>query len=142
MYTVLTMVESCLNSRPLRALSSDPRDCLPAIPQADEESRKLNHLSKCRMLERPIQHFWQRWSAEYLSRLQNRPKWWSKKPNLQPGDMVIIKDEKLTRQQWKLGRIMDTFTGEDGLVRTVTVKTATGDLKRPITKLAWLPIQA
>jgi len=35
--------------------------------------------------------------------------------------------------------INDIHTGEDGLTRVVTLRTATGILKRPITKICLLP---
>ncbi|KAJ8876425.1 hypothetical protein PR048_020870, partial [Dryococelus australis] len=44
----------------------------------------------------------------------------SHKSNLQPYNIVIVKDEKVPKQQWKLGRIKEIFPGEDGLVRIVT----------------------
>ncbi|KAJ8876790.1 hypothetical protein PR048_021237 [Dryococelus australis] len=129
------MIEACLNSRPLTALSSDPEDpsvltqghfligdSLLATPEAGAPLDKLNHVARWQLVQQVVKHFWQCWSSEYLSRLQNQPNWWIKKDNLHIGDMVILKDKPLPAQQWKLGRIVNTFPGVDGLVRTATVK--------------------
>lgn len=40
--------------------------------------------------------------------------------------------------RWKMGRITDVLTGPDGLVRSAVLNTATGAVRRPITKLALL----
>ncbi|KAJ8879676.1 hypothetical protein PR048_020284 [Dryococelus australis] len=150
-YTVLTMIEACLNSRQLTALSSDPSDLLAltpghflidsllAIPEAGESLGKLNHVARWQLVQRVVKHFWQRWSSEYLSRLQNRPKWWIKKDNLHIGDMMILKDEQLPAQQWKIGRIVNTFPGDDGLAWTATEKPAFGEFKQPVVKTVLLP---
>lgn len=50
----------------------------------------------------------------------------------------MIKEDNLPPSRWKLGRIIKTLPGPDGLVRSVFLKTATGMLKRPIVKLALL----
>ena len=42
--------------------------------------------------------------------------------------------------QWKIGRIKEVYTGNDGLVRVVKVKSQQYDLIRPIVKLRKLPI--
>ncbi|KAL7724363.1 hypothetical protein ACLKA6_005827 [Drosophila palustris] len=83
------------------------------------------------------QQFWQRWSSEYLSRLQRL----QEKENLQIGDLVLIKDERFPSNQWPLGRILETHAGCDGLIRVVTLKSNGGVLKRPIVKLCPLPTQ-
>lgn len=41
----------------------------------------------------------------------------------------------------KMGRIHELHPGEDGVVRVVTVKTATNLLQRPVAKLCVLPSQ-
>ncbi|KAJ8878780.1 hypothetical protein PR048_019366 [Dryococelus australis] len=151
-YTVLTMIEACLNSRPLIALSSDPwdlsaltpghfliGDSLIAIPEAGEPFGKLNDVARWQLVQQLVKHFWWCWSSEFLTRLQNRRKWWIKKENLHIGDMVILKDEQLPAQQWNIGRIVNTFPGVDGLVRTATVKTASGEFKRPVVTIVPLP---
>jgi hypothetical protein len=50
--------------------------------------------------------------------------------------LVVVADDQLPATKWKLGRILETFPGADGLVRSALVKTAHGEYKRPITKLS------
>ena len=40
--------------------------------------------------------------------------------------------------KWPLAKVIQTHTGKDGLVRVVTIKTATGTYKRPVIKIALL----
>jgi hypothetical protein len=73
--------------------------------------------------------------------LQIRHKWNNKEANFKTGDIVLVKDENLPRNQWPLGRIVKTFPDEhDGLVRQVQlyIPTAKSELKRPIHKLCLL----
>lgn len=109
----------------------------------------------CRRRWRRIQYlaneFWTRWRKEYVKILQTRTKWSSTRRNIQIGDVVIVKDDNLPRNQWHLGRVIDTYASEDGLVRSVRL--AFGDsnldkkgkrngqlstLERPIHKLVLL----
>ncbi|GBM21174.1 hypothetical protein AVEN_226916-1, partial [Araneus ventricosus] len=79
------------------------------------------------------------WSLEYLSELQPRKKWRSPQPNLQEGQLVILKEGNKPLQ-WNLARINKVIPGEDGLVRVVEVKTAAGVFRRAISKLVPLPL--
>jgi len=146
--TVLCQVEGCLNSRPLCAMSGDPDDysvltpghfltgeALNAIPEPDLTTIKMNRLSRWQHTQQLLQHFWIRWSTEYLTSLQQRFKWIQKRGNLQVGDLVTIRDERLPPLKWSMGRIVDVHPGADSLVRVATVKTMSGELKRPIAKL-------
>lgn len=38
---------------------------------------------------------------------------------------MLVKDDNLPRNRWHLGRVIDTYASEDGLVRNVTL--AIGD---------------
>ena len=51
-------------------------------------------------------------------------------------------DENQPSMKWKMARIHETHPGPDGVVRVVTLRTATGFLRRPITKICLLPIPA
>jgi hypothetical protein len=67
--------------------------------------------------------------------LHNRKKWLFPSRNLQADDPVLVIDERLPRGQWQMGRVLETYPGEDGLVRTVKVKMVTGEYVRPVTNL-------
>eukprot|EP00794_Sanderia_malayensis_P007378 gene7378-biopygen5953 len=41
------------------------------------------------------------------------------------GDIVLVKDENLPRNKWKLGKVIDIIRGKDGVERGVTLKTTT-----------------
>ncbi|XP_070854796.1 uncharacterized protein [Drosophila suzukii] len=80
--------------------------------------------------QRMFRLFWRKWSADWLSHLQARPKWRHETDNLQRNDMIIIEDDRTGPSDWKLGRIIDLHPGADGLVRVATIKTSTGIYKR------------
>ena len=60
---------------------------------------------------------------------------------IQKGDIVQIHDET-PRTNWKLGLVKELVRGKDGLVRSVKIKTRTGETTRPIIKLYPLEIQS
>jgi len=62
-------------------------------------------------------------------------------PELQPGMLVLLREDNLPPMSWRLAIISETFPGSDGQVRVVTVKTSSGQLKRPIYKLVALPVK-
>jgi len=152
MYTLLTRVEATLNSRPLTALSSDPNDLraltpahflvqseLHALPEEDLPNN-IPPLKRWLHIQKMAQHFWSRFSNEYLTRLQQRPKWLKPQPNLEIGQLVLIKTDNTSPLQWPLGRVTEIHKGSDGLVRVATLRTAHKVLQRPITKLSPLPL--
>ena len=71
---------------------------------------------------RRVQHladeFWCRWRKEFLQSLQIRPKWSHPRKNLCVGD-IIIKDDNLSRNHWKLARVTGVKEGKDGHVHCV-----------------------
>uniref|UniRef100_A0A1B6EB86 Integrase catalytic domain-containing protein n=2 Tax=Clastoptera arizonana TaxID=38151 RepID=A0A1B6EB86_9HEMI len=151
--TLLTQVEACINSRPLTPLSESPIDLTPLTPShfligdvltANPEPFLLNtptnRLNHWQLVQQMLQHFWLRWSRDYLNTLQQRKKWTTASPNPQIGDMVIIKEDNLPPLQWKLARVINVHPGKDSKVRVVSVKTSSGTFKRPITKLCFLPV--
>ncbi|XP_072392364.1 uncharacterized protein [Diabrotica undecimpunctata] len=153
--TLLAQVEAVLNSRPLVLLSSSPDDLEVLTPSHFFIERKLtkapdpslkeipvNHLSRWQHVQMLHQHFWSRWSSEYLAELQQRQKWMKNSNNLQTGQLVIIKEDNLPPSQWRLGRVKKLFCGPDGNVRVVLVKIQLGEYKRSILKLCPLPEQS
>ncbi|GFU13551.1 integrase catalytic domain-containing protein [Trichonephila clavipes] len=114
-----------------KALTATPQ---PTVPD------DLRHCDRWRLLTRMTQHFWNRWSSEYLTLLQSISKWRIVQKNLDIGDLVLIKHDNSPPLQWKLGKVMETFPGKDGKVRVVKVKSQASELVRPIAKLVPLPI--
>jgi len=150
--TIVTQIEAILNSRPLCPVSSDPEDLsvltpghfligcpLNSLPDADTANFKVSLLNRWQFVQKSTQDFWNRWSKEYLTRLQHRPKWMVTQRSVKLGDMVIIKDENLPPLRWRLGRVIELHPGADAIIRVVTVKTHLGITKRPIVKLCLLP---
>ena len=80
---------------------------------------------------------WKRWTREYLPQWNQRSKW-SKEHvrNLKEGELVWLVEDSMKRCEYKLGRIIEIFTGNDGVVRSARVKMAHGELNRPVVKLA------
>ena len=90
--------------------------------------------------------FWSRWRREYLILLHQRQKWNEVKRSLKVNDLVFVMDSQLPRNQWPLGRIVETNIDRHGLVRSVSVKVSrcrNGNLKdystsvidKPVSKL-------
>uniref|UniRef100_A0A2S2PTX9 Integrase catalytic domain-containing protein n=1 Tax=Schizaphis graminum TaxID=13262 RepID=A0A2S2PTX9_SCHGA len=155
LYTVLTQIECCLNSRPLIPLSEDPMDLnvltpahfligssLRALPEPDVGNVPINRLSRWQRVQHLVQHVWARWSKEYLGQLQGRNKWSkSRGPSIQPGMLVLIKENNLPPLKWLLGRVTDVHPGPDGVVRVATVYTNLGSKRRAVRLLCPLPVE-
>ena len=150
--TFMCEAGSIVNSRPLTKVSDDVRDLEPLTP---------NHLLLCRYSQsfpsgifakediysrrrwRQVQYlsdvFWRRWVKEYLPTLQERQKWFRPRRNFQVGDIVLLTDEKSPRGLWPLARVTGVKTNQrDRLVRSVTLKTKSSTLERPIDKIVLL----
>ena len=152
MNTLLVQVEGCLNSRPITACSDDPSDLEPltpghflvgsslqSIPEPNYQSLSTNRLNQWQLMQRKLQDFWTRWRREYLSQLQGRIKRWRSPVQIEIGKLVIIHDDNQPPLRWKMGRIHAVHPGNDGIVRVVTLKTATGFLTRPVEDICILP---
>lgn len=153
-YTLLVQIEAVLNSRPISPLSSDPSDFVPLTPAhfiigrpltsaADPDvtylpERRLSHWQRIQQLQ---QHFWARWSREYISELQQRCKWRTQQGTIKVDDLVVIKEDNQPPLKWALGRITTLHPGADGVARVASIKTATGTtIKRSFAKICPLPI--
>ena len=88
---------------------------------------------------------------EYLRDLQVRPKWTKHRRDIKKGDIVIVKDGNMSRNQLQLARVHKIYPSEDGHVRKVKLAMASRSLNakgkqtcpttyldRPIQKLVLL----
>lgn len=156
LYTLLTQIEACLNSRPLCPISDDGTDLtaltpghfiigvpLTSLPEEDLTGTSINRLVRHQLLIQMRQHFWKRWSNEYLTQLQPHQKWThTSNVAIKIGTMVILRDDNTPPLQWRIGRVIAVHPGRDGLIRIVDVKTASGTFQRNIPKLCILPLKS
>ena len=77
-------------------------------------------------------------TLEKARNLQKRIKWQGLQAAVKVGDIVLLRHENTAPTRWPLARVTEVFPGADGLVRVVTVRTATTTLRRPIAKLVKL----
>ncbi|KAK7906730.1 hypothetical protein WMY93_015342 [Mugilogobius chulae] len=155
-----------VNSRPLTVDSlCSPRDPLPLTPNHLLTMKPARALPppgnfvpedvyskrQWRQVQYLAEQFWSRWRKEYLANICSRQCWREPRRNLQMGDIVILKDDDAPRNEWKLGRVLETMPGKDGLVRKVRLMlgdrrfvrkgeqiTKTSEVERPIQKLVVL----
>ncbi|XP_036346483.1 uncharacterized protein LOC118755767 [Rhagoletis pomonella] len=148
--TLLIRIEAVLNSRPLSPLSQDPSDLQPltpghflrgaplaSLPEPNAENLSLpNKWQKLKVLHH---QFSTRWKTEYLQELHKRHKWKGKEPNIAVEDLVVIKEDNLPPNDWRLGRIVKLYPGPDQNVRVADIRTQKGIITRNIAKLCLLP---
>ncbi|XP_063052707.1 uncharacterized protein LOC134447256 [Engraulis encrasicolus] len=156
-----------VNSRPLSIDGiNDPHSLEPltpnhlvlmkskvALPPPGKFVREdLYAAKRWRRVQYLVEQFWSRWRREYLQNIYLRQKWHVPRRNLQINDVVIIKEDLLPRNEWRLGRVIDVTEGADGLVRRVKVRVGdhnlqerkgnytfkTSVVERPIQKLVLL----
>ena len=152
MQTVLCEIEMILNSRPLVTLYDDTME-ETITPNHLLFGRKLNPVNydnelnvrvvhpdkRLKYMELVLAHFWKRWSSEYLTSLREFHKNYKKNQGNVPyvDDILIIKEDKLPRQQWRFGRILELIKSRDGNVRAakIFVGKTKRVIERPINRL-------
>ena len=89
--------------------------------------------------------FWIRWRKEFLHTLTKRHKWRMKKRCISIGDIVIVRDQRTSRNHWPMARVTAVKRSDDNLVRYVTLALPSlpGSLKprmwrRPVSELVLL----
>ncbi|XP_046341271.2 uncharacterized protein LOC124122193 [Haliotis rufescens] len=150
LHTLFSEIESIVNGRPITVVSDDHKDAEPLTPNhllllragpdlplgsfqaADAYRRRWKHAQFLADI------FWKRWTKEYMPSLQLRQKCLLPKRNIMVGDIVLILNENCLRRSWPLARVVETYPGKDGLVRSVMVRTGGSTLTRPVDKLCLL----
>ena len=156
-WTIITEIEATINRRPLTSISTDSRDLEALTPAHILYPATFGH-SSARTLpyaittdaermrytwkraQSRVAAFWKEWKRDYLTMLHNRPKWRKTMRDLAVDDIVILVDETTHRDEWKLGRIVNT-NSSDGHVRKVSVRRADGkEVERDRTKVVRLEL--
>jgi len=146
--TFLFEVEAIVNSRPLTSITLEMNSELPLIPNhflrpnavaglppIITSTKDDQPLQGWRYVQTAADHFWRRFSKEYLRTIHPRQKWHDTKNNLEVDDIVLAVDNNCPRSEWPLGRIVETYPDEHGVVRSVLVRINVHDVRCPIHKL-------
>ncbi|XP_030582792.1 uncharacterized protein LOC115778696 [Archocentrus centrarchus] len=153
--TLMAEVTAIVNSRPLTPVSTDsdqPIILTPAmlltqkVGTAPVPLGQFNGADLFRNQWRRVQSlantFWDRWKKEYINELQGRRKWRTERPNLQEGDVVLLKDSQVKRNDWPVALVTRTFPSQDDKVRKIEVRIVkNGEQRlflRPVTEVVLL----
>lgn len=160
--TILKKLENMLNNRPLTYLAEEfdgkaliPNDFLQRSFQAQPvtihpsttDSRTASYLKhQLKQSEQVIEHFWQKWSTEYLQFLRekdnannSRSKSLRREPMV--GDVVLVADDVRKRRLWHLGKILQIQRSQDNEVRSVVLKLGTGTkIVRPVKDVLYMEL--
>ena len=148
LHTILCEVEAILNDRPITKVSDDVNDLealtpnhilllkgKPLLAPGLFQENDLYIRRRWRQVQYLSDLFWKRWTREYLPLLQERQKWTKPMRSYMTGDLVVVMDQNAPRGSWILGKVIKTYPDKKGFVRSVQLKTKTGHLERPISKL-------
>ena len=128
--TTLIEVEGVLNSRPLTYVYDDDPGKTPHLFMdrrvlSQRSSEKINGIldasvtsadlvKRANHLKHVLQHFWSRWSKDYITELREHHRVTKRRmnsPQIQ-GDVICVHDEKLPRNLWRLGKIQKLIRGK------------------------------
>ena len=160
--TIIIEIEGIINSRPISYLDSDDveepltpshllvgrrlltlPDNLTHYEEADDEEFEVTDEAmqrRARHLNSVLNHFWRRWSKEYLLELrdahrQRHPT--NTSTTIKVGDVVLLHDQNHPRGFWKMAKVQKLLTGRDGHTRGAVLKVASkgrrlSTLQRPV----------
>jgi hypothetical protein len=161
MHTAIVEIEGIINSRPLSYMNADdveepltPSHLLTGrrilslpdnltcfdIEDEDFEVTDESLQRRAKHLNRVLNHFWKRWSKEYLLELRDSHRQKQASGNsasVRVGDVVVVHDQDNPRGFWKLAKIEKLLSGKDGLVRGAVLRLPSKNghsstLRRPI----------
>ncbi|KAK7930586.1 hypothetical protein WMY93_006981 [Mugilogobius chulae] len=124
--TLMAEVMAIMNARPLVPVTTDPETpeiLSPAMLLTQKASPVLSppgnfelkdlYKAQWRQVQGLADCFWKRWRQEYLATLQTRRKWTVEKPNVKEGDIVLLKDTQVKRNEWPVGMVVKAIPSDD-----------------------------
>ena len=154
MLTVLSEVEGILNSRPFTYLDSENFEepltpshlflgkrllCEPEYVETKEEIivTTENLSRRAKYFQTLLSHFWSRWRREYLSELREVHSHVARSYKSTGGrfikqdDIVLISEDRVPRNTWRVGKVESLIESKDGCVRGAHVKVFSKEGKKP-----------
>ncbi len=113
---------------PNHLLTSKTSIVLP--PPTDFQEADMYSRKRWRRVQYMLNVFWSRWQVEYLQSLQQRNKWQHPQRETKVGDIVILKDESVSRNHWPLAIVEATYASSDGHIRKVKLRMASNQLDK------------
>ena len=95
---------------------------IPLPPPGKFVKEDLYARKRWRRVQYLCEQFWSQWRKNYLANLNLRQRWNTPRRNLCVGDIVIIWDDNVPRNQWNLARVIEAKEDYDGLVRKVKIQ--------------------
>ncbi|KRZ95185.1 hypothetical protein T08_10750 [Trichinella sp. T8] len=151
LHTVLCEIEARINDRPLVFIGDDiageaaltPAHFLigrelsrlmsvsTGVYRRDDTQSGVNHLiRRWRYQQRLTAQLWKRWKQEYITTLATNGRWYKTDQEPKVGDIVLVHEPSTTWIKWPIGRIIEIYPSEDGVIRSATVKTKQGTVTR------------
>lgn len=151
--TLISEAEYLVNARPLTYLPLDSEESEALTPNhfligssngvkqsaVDLNEQRSNLRESLEIVQQQLDRFWVRFVKEYLPVIRRQSKWFEDSRTVRVGDLVLIVDGT-KRSGWIRGRVVTVHEAADGHVRQAIVKTCSGELRRPVTKLAVLDV--
>ena len=132
--TVLYEAANLVNERPIGVLPTHPEDGsylspnhlllgrassrIPSGPFKDQ----ANMRQRFGLVQSIIDSFWKRMTRDFFPSLLIRTKWHVQKRNVKVNDLVMVQDSNLIRGDWRLGRVVEIYPDDKGVVRNVEVE--------------------
>ena len=146
--TTFCLVEQCLNTRPITPVSLETTDIDALTPNhfllgtgsstlPSHFRPEIDHRKRYVRAQAYSNAIWTCWLKEYVPHLNCRSKWFqSSDRHLKTGYLVWLVEPTAPRGHYPLGRVVNLNYGTDAIARSPEVKTSTGNLVRPVIKLA------
>lgn len=151
--TAMTGAEEHINSRPLTYQTADPSVNVPLPPNhflygqiggqlapTSVDQTDFNPREWWRRIQELVRHFWYRRLTKWLLDLSARMKWFEPGRDLIVYDVVLVMSPDTTRDNWPLGKVLGTYPGKDGRVRSLKIKVGQDTITRAVTKLCPLEL--
>ena len=95
------------------------------------QTQKLQFFDRWTKRKLVQQQFYLRWQNEYLASLSKNKRIDNKE--VKNGDVVLLLNERHSREAWPIARVVQVFKSKDGIVRLVECKMTTAMVKNPMT---------